>query len=66
MQEQLQVNAELVCLKRIRGGRLNHDISHEEDSFKIKKKKLRKNKEIHRRKRKSGKKETRGKHICPE
>lgn len=38
MQEQLQVDAELVCLRRIRDGRPNHDISHEEDSFKIKKK----------------------------
>lgn len=38
MQEQLQVNAELICLKRIRDVRLNYEVSREKYSSKIRKK----------------------------
>lgn len=56
MQEQLQVNSELICIKGITDVRLNYEVKSEKDSFKIKK--LRQNKEVHRQRRKSGKKKS--------
>lgn len=36
MQEKAEVNAELICQKRIRDARLNYEVSHEKANFEIK------------------------------